>query len=131
MILTERDELIIETLRDQDFCFYKDIEKSFFSSKYSAYNRLNNLKKDGYISIQPFHLLYLQKDLDNSCLNFIGTNRKYICLTEKNKILRREVSKWKIRHQLLLFSLKKRLENLLGVSSASESQIKDFKTYFI
>ena len=30
MVLTERDELIIETLKDQDFCFYKDIEKKFF-----------------------------------------------------------------------------------------------------
>ena len=119
MNLTLRDKLIIETLKNQDFCFYKDIEKSFFSSKYSAYNRLKDLKKQGYIAIEPFNLLYLQKDLDSSCLNFIGMNRKYICLHEKEKILRRKISKWKIRHQLLLFSLKDRLEKFLNVTAPS------------
>ena len=127
MVLTIRDKLIIETLKNQDFCFYKDIENDFFSSKYSAYKRLNELKKHGYILIEPFKFLYLQKNLDNSCLNFIGMNRKYICLDEKDKILRRKISKWKIRHQLLLFSLKDGLEKLLNVTAIFENQVKDLK----
>ena len=127
MVLTQRDELIIETLKEQDFCFYKDIEKSFFSSRYSAYNRLNDLEKHGYIAIRTLKSLCFQKELDNSCLNFIGMNRKYICLDEKDEALRRKVSKWKIRHQLLLFSLKDRLEKLLNVSVTFENKVKDLK----
>ena len=127
MVLTKRDELIIETLKEQDFCFYKDIEKSFFASKYSAYKRLNDLEKNGYISIKPFKLLYLEKDLDSSCLNFIGVHRKYICLNPKDELLRRKISKWKIKHQLLLFSLKNRLEKLLNATGVFENKLKDLK----
>lgn len=127
MILTKRDKLIIETLKGQDFCFYKDIEKSFFPSKYSAYNRLNDLEKHGLIAIRPLKSLCMQKGLDSSCLNFIGTNRKYICLDENDTALRRKTSKWKIRHQLLLFSLKERLEKLLNASAFFENKLKDLK----
>ena len=127
MILTKRDERIIETLKEQDFCFYKDIEKSFFPSKYSAYKRLNNLEKHGYISIKPLRILYLAKDLDSSCLNFIGIHRKYICLDEKDDLLRRKISKWKIRHQLLLFSLKNRLERVVNETGCFENKLKDLR----
>ena len=68
-----------------------------------------------------------EKTSDNSCLNFIRMNRKDICLDEKDKMLRRKISKWKIRHQLLLFSLKDGLEKLLNVTAIFENQVKDLK----
>ena len=127
MELTKRDILIIETLKNQDFCLYKDIENNFFSSKYSAYNRLNELRKNNYILIKSFNHLCLTKNLDSSSLNLIGNNRKYISLPEKHKILTRNPSLWKINHQLLLLSLKIRLENLLNTSAIYENQIRDLK----
>ena len=45
MRLTPRDRLIIEVLKEQDFCFYSDIKKKFFSSDCSASHRLTCLKK--------------------------------------------------------------------------------------
>ena len=107
MILTLRDKLIIETIKSQDFCFYKDIEKSFFSSKYSAYNRLKDLKKQGYIAIEPFNLLYLQKDLDSSCLNFIGMNRKYICLHEKDENFKKKDQQMENQASAFAFFIKR------------------------
>ena len=61
MRLTFRDKLIIETLKNQDFCFYKDIEKSFFPSKYSAYKRLKELKENRFIVIEPFQFFLFKK----------------------------------------------------------------------
>lgn len=127
MVLTVRDTLIIETLKNQDFCFYKDIENHFFSSKYSAYKRLNELQKNNYILIKPLQHLYLEKNIDSSLMNLIGNNRKYICLGEEYKIFRRIPSLWKINHQLLLFSLRKRLENILKIQAIFENQIRDSK----
>ena len=127
LILTQRDKLIIDALEKQDFCLYKDIEQRFFSSRYAAYLRLNNLKKHSYIVIEYFNDLCIQKNLDSSALNFIGKNRKYICLNEKHKILRRKISRWKIYHQLLLFSVKERLENLLNTTATFENQVRDLK----
>ena len=127
MKITERDKLIIETLENQDFCFYKDIEKNFFSSKHSAYKRLNELQRNNHIVIEPLHFFCLKKNLDNSSLNFIGNNRKCIYLGEKHEVLRRNLSLWKINHQLLLFSLKRRLEDLLNTKAVFDNQIKDLK----
>ena len=127
MKLTVRDNLIIETLKNQDFCFYKDIEDHFFSSKYSAYKRLNELQKNHYIFIKPLKNLYLEKNMDSSLMNLIGNNRKYICLGEKFNIFRRKPSLWKINHQLLLFSSRKRLEDILNTKAVFENQIRDLK----
>ena len=127
MRLTVRDNLIIETLKNQDFCFYKDIERHFFSSPYSAYKRLNELHKGNYILIKTLKHLYLKKNIDSSLMNLIGNNRKYICLGEKFKIFRRTPSLWKINHQLLLFSLRKRLESILNIQAVFENQIRDSK----
>ena len=127
MILTPRDKLIIETLRDQDFCFYKDIQKKFFSSEFSASHRLNCLKKHGYIFIKPASSLNLKKSLDKSAIEVIGKNSKIISLSDELKTLRRKISSYKKTHQLLLFSLKEQLENLLNTPATLENRIKDLK----
>lgn len=127
MRLTERDRLIIETLGNQDFCFYKDIQKKFFSSEFSASHRLNCLKKHGYIFIEPVSSLDLRKNLDKSATEIIGTNSKIIGLSDKLKTLRRKTSSYKKTHQLLLFSLKEQLEKLLNIQAVFESQIKNLK----
>ncbi|MDE0092497.1 MAG: winged helix-turn-helix domain-containing protein, partial [Oligoflexia bacterium] len=55
MILTERDNLIINILQQQDFCFYKDIANKFFSSEPSASLRLKKLKEKGFIRIESIY----------------------------------------------------------------------------
>ena len=45
----------------------------------------------------------------------------------KVKLLKREPSPWKKTHQLLLFSVRERLEKLLGVEAVFENQIRDSK----
>ena len=35
-MITERDKRIIDLLREQDICFYKDITKKFFPSEVAA-----------------------------------------------------------------------------------------------
>ena len=127
MILTERDKLIIETLKNQEFCFYSDIKNNFFPSDFAACHRLGRLKKHGYISIESFSPLDFKKNLDSSSIELVGKNYKIISLSDKFKYLRRKVSPWKKTHQLFLFSLRERLKNLLGVSPVFDSQIKDLK----
>ena len=58
---------------------------------------------------------------------FIGNNKKIVLLNSKFKILKRKASRWKIKHQLLLFSLKERLETLLDQRALSENEIKDLR----
>ena len=130
MILTKRDKLIIDTLQKQDFCFYKDIQKKFFSSDFSASHRLNCLKKHGYISIEPLSSLKFKKKLDSSAIEVIGRNLKIISLSDEYKSLRRKISPWKKTHQILLFSLKERLERLLKIEAVFENQIKNLKHSF-
>ena len=127
MRITGRDKLIIETLRNQDFCFYSDIKNNFFPSDFSASHRLTCLKEHGYIFIESFSPVDFKKNLDISSIEMIGKNYKVISLADKFSYLRRKVSPWKKTHQLLLFSLRKRLENLLGVASVFEGQVKDSK----
>ena len=125
--LTERDKLIINTLQRQDFCFYNDIKKRFFSSDASACNRLSKLKKQGYISIEPIKSLSLKKNLDNSSLGLVGRNLKVISLSEECGLVKRKTSPSKKTHQLLLFSIKERLERLLETEAIFENQIRDLK----
>ena len=127
MKLTERDRRIIDILRNQDFCFYSDIKNKFFPSNFSACHRLTCLKDNDYIFIESLSSLNFKKILDDPSIELIEKNHKVIGLMDKLKYLRRKVSPWKKRHQLLLFYLKKRLEKLLSVSSAFESKIRDSK----
>ena len=127
MRLTERDKLIIDILQNQDFCFYKDIKKRFFSSDSSACNRLSKLKKQGHILIEPLSSLKLKKNLDNPSLGLVGRNLKVISLSDKCTLIKRKFSSWKKTHQLLLFSVKERLENLLQTEVVFENQIRDLK----
>ena len=127
ILLTNRDKLIIDILKNQDFCFYKDIQKRFFSSDFSASHRLNYLKKKGYILIEPFSTFSFKNSLDSSALEILGKNLKVISLSDKGGFLRRKLSPWKKTHQLLIFSVKEKLESLLGIDSAFESQIKNLK----
>ena len=127
MILTERDNLIISLLQQQDFCFYKDIANKFFSSEPSASLRLKKLKEKGIIRIESIYSSSFNKIMDKSSLLFSGGNKKVIRLNNKYKIIKRKPSYWKIKHQLLLFSLKERLEKLLGNASFFENDIRDLK----
>ena len=127
MTLTERDKLIIETLRRQDFCFYKDIQRRFFPSGFSASQRLNCLKKHGYILIEPLSDLKFNKNLDQASLETIGQNSKFISLSDKYCFLRRKASPWKRTHQLLLFSVRERLEKLLETEAVFENQIRNLR----
>lgn len=127
MVLTERDRLIIETLKEQDFCFYNDIKNKFFSSDFSASHRLTRLKENGYIFIESLSSADFKKDLDSSSIEIIGKKYKVISLADKNLSLRRNASPWKKTHQLLLFSLRERLKKLLGFSPVFESRVRDSK----
>ena len=119
--------MIIDLLQKQDFCFYSDIKKKFFSSDASACNRLSKLKKQGYISIEPVDWLNLKGTLDNSSMGLIGRNLKVISLSDKSFLKKRKTSEWKKTHQLLLFSVKERLEKLLNKEAVFENEIKDLK----
>ena len=123
--LTGRDEQIIDLLQKQDFCFYSDIKKKFFSSDASACNRLSKLQKQGHIVIEPVNLFSLKKTMDDPSLGLIGRNLKVISLSDKSFLKKRKSSDWKKTHQLLLFSVKERLEKLLSKEAVFENQIKD------
>ena len=125
--LTRRDKLIIDLLQKQDFCFYSDIKKKFFSSDASACNRLSKLKNQGHILIEPVDFHVLKRNLDNSSLGLIGRNLKIVSLSDKCHLKKRESSDWKKTHQLLLFSVKERLEKLLNKKAIFENQVKDLK----
>ena len=125
--LTGRDKLIIDLLQKQDFCFYRDIKKRFFSSDASACNRLSKLKKRGYIQVEPLDLSRIKKDMDGPSLGLIGRNLKIIRLSDESHFVTRHPSTWKKTHQLLLFSVKERLEKLLQTEAVFENQIRDLK----
>lgn len=125
MKLTTRDKLIIDLLQNQDFCFYRDIKKKFFSSDSSACNRLSKLKTQGYILIEPLQSFNLKRNLDKFSMGLIGSNLKIISLSSKCSFIK--TSPWKKTHQLLLFSIKERLENLLKTEAVFENQIRDLK----
>ena len=76
MILTERDNLIINLLQQQDFCFYKDIADTFFSSSTTASLRLKKLKQKGLISIESIYSHSLNKIMDQASMPFIGNNKQ-------------------------------------------------------
>ena len=130
MILTERDNLIISLLQQQGFCFYKDIAKNFFPSSAAASLRLKKLKQKGLISIGSIHSSRFNKIMDKSSMLFIENNKKVVCLNNKFKIIKRKTSHWKIKHQLLLFSLRERLEKILEEKVFFENDIKNLRETF-
>ena len=126
MRLTARDKLIIETLRDQEFCFYKDICKSFFPSKSSASQSLKRLIDSDHIILEPIER-FEGNTFDDLSLSLFAKNHFFVRLGDRYKLEKRKVSFWKRRHQLLLFSVKERLEKLLGMEAVFENQIRDLK----
>ena len=126
MRLTERDKLIIETLRDQEFCFYKDICKRFFPSKSSASQSLKRLIDSGHIILEPIEK-FEGNIFDDLSVSLFAKNHFVVCLRDKYKLMKRTPSVWKKKHQLLLFSIKERLEKLLGTEAVFENQIRDLK----
>ena len=130
MILTERDNRIINLLQQQDFCFYKDISNNFFPSSATASLRLKKLQRQGLITVEPIYSPHFNKIMDKASMPFIGNNKKVVYLNNKFKIQKRRFSKWKIKHQLLLFSLKERLEKLLNKKALFENDVRDLRETF-
>ena len=126
MRLTLRDKLIIETVREQDFCFYKDICKNFFPSKSSASQSLKRLVDSGHIILEPVER-FEGDTLDDLSVRLFAKNHLIVRLGDECKLIKRKASFWKRRHQLLLFSVKERLEKILGMEAVFENQIRDLK----
>ena len=126
MRLTERDNRIINLLKHQEFCLYKDIKNKFFPSRSSASKSLKRLVDRGYIAFEPLEK-YKKNTLDELVLNSFSANQLVIRLGETSKSFTRKPSEWKKRHQILLFSVKDRLEKLLGVPAYFDNQIRDLK----
>ena len=127
MTLTKRDKRIIRTLQNQDFCFYGDICKRFFPSRSSASQILKRLSQSGHIVLEGAKKLNSNSTLDSMSLSLISQNRLIVRLGEKYKLIKRKPSPWKKTHQLLLFSVKERLERLLETEAVFENQIRDLK----
>ena len=126
MKLTLRDKQIISTLQNQDFCFYKDICRSFFPSKSSASQSLKRLVQDGHIILETSDNLE-SKPLDSLSLSLLPKNQLIVRLGEKYQLIKRNPSSWKKTHQILLFSVRERLESLLNENAIFENQIRDLK----
>ena len=127
MRLSQRDKDIINYIRKQDFCFYKDILKQFFPSYAACSRRLNKLKHRGYLKIEDIKEQHILKALDERSLAFIGKNHKIISLQKShlNNYEYIRLSQAKISHQVLLFSLKEQLEKFLYVPAVFENEIRE------
>ncbi len=125
MRLSKRDKDILNCIRKQDFCFFKDIQKSFFPSYCTASRRLSELSKYGYLTIEDIYEGKFKGVLDKKSLAIIGKNRKIVFL--KRSFLSKYIkfNRSKINHQVLLFSLKDKLENILHLPAFFENDIKD------
>ena len=126
MRLTSRDKLIIEVLQHQEFCFYKDICKNFFPSKSSASQSLKRLMKSGHIILEPAENLN-SHSFDDLSLSLFVDNHFIVRLGDKYKLIKRETNSLRKRHQILLFSVKERLENLLKEEAVFEIQIRELR----
>ena len=126
MIISERDKAIMNFIRKQDFCFYKDVVK-FFPSYSTASRRLNDLSKYGYLTIEDIQSKHFEKILDKEGLKLIGYNKKIVYL-KKSHLSNYEylkLSRQKINHQVLLFSLKEKLQSILKVPAVFENEIRE------
>ena len=63
-------------------------------------------------------------------MHLIGQNKKIVRLNSKHKIIKRPVSRWKIKRQVVLFSLKERLENFLGQRAVFKNEISVKPTFY-
>ena len=127
MKLSHRDKAIMNFIRKQDFCFYKDVIKSFFPSYASGSRRLNMLSNEGYLSIEAIKVKILIKVLDTKSLSVIGRRNKIVFL-KKSHLSDYEylkLSRFKINHQVLLFSLKEKLQSILKIPAVFENEIRD------
>lgn len=129
-MITGRDKQIIDLLQERDFCLYKDITRKFFPSEVSACNRLKKLRDKGWITIEPIHSFYFSHNIDDCSLHLMGNNKKIVQLNNKHKIIKRRISQWKIRQQLVLFSLKERLENFLGETAVFKNEVTVKPTFY-
>ena len=127
MNLSQRDKDIMNYIRKQDFCFYKDILKKFFPSYASGSRRLNKLSNRGYLRIEAINSKNILKALDKRSLVSIGRNNKIIYLRKSHvsdyEYIR--LSRSKINHQVLLFSLKEKLKEILDLPAVFENEIKE------
>lgn len=126
MKLNGRDKIIMNQIRKQDFCFYKDIVKCFPSYSIAS-RRLNKLSRYGYLIIESIHSKRFRKVLDERSLNVVGDNRKIVYLRRSHlsdyEFIK--LSRNKINHQVLLFSLKSNLEQVLSLPAVFENDIRE------
>ena len=129
-MITRRDRQIFFLLEEQYFCLYKDITKKFFPSEVAACNRLKKLRDKGWITIEPIRSSHFLKFMDDCSFHLIGDNKKIVRLNNKHKLLKKKVTQWRIKHQFVLFSLKERLEKLLGQKAVFEHELYVKPTFY-
>ena len=126
MNLSERDKTIMNFIRKQDFCFYRDVMR-FFPSYSIASRRLNKLSRYGYLVIEGIKSKHFKDILDKESLKFIGHKNKIVYL-RKSHLSNYEylkLSRQKINHQVLLFSLKEKLQSILKAPAFFENEIRE------
>ena len=126
MRLNGRDKTIINFIRKQDFCFYRNVVR-FFPSYCIASRRLNKLSRYGYLTIENIKASRFEKVLDEQSFNVIGDNRKIIYL-QKSHLSNYEylrINRFRINHQVLLFSLKEKLQSVLQAPAFFENEIRE------
>ena len=129
-MITVRDREIINLLQDREFCLYKDITKKFFPSEVSACNRLKKLSDRGWITIEPIRYFYLLKNVNPLSLHLMGDIKKIVRLNAKHRIIKRKPSPWRIEQQLILCSIKERLENILNQASVFKHEVIARPTFY-
>ena len=129
-MITGRDRKIINLLQDRGFCFYKDITKKFFPSEVATCNRLKKLSEKGWITIEPIRYFYLSKDINPLSLQLMGDIKKIVTLNNKHRIIKRKPSLWRIEQQLILFSIKERLENILNQTAVFKHEVIARPTFY-
>ena len=129
-MITGRDRQIINLLQDRGFCLYKDITKKFFPSEVSACNRLKKLRDKGWLIIEPINSFYHSNNINDLSLHLMGDNKKIIRLNNKHKVIKGKQSRWKMEQQLILFSLKERLESFLGQTAVFKNEIIIKPTFY-
>ena len=129
-MITIRDRQIIGFLQAWGFCLYKDITKKFFPSEVAACNRLKKLSDKGWITIEPIRSFYLSRNINESSLHLMGDNKKIVKLNNKHKIIKRKPSLWKLEQQLILLSMKDRLESALGQTAVFKDEVTIRPTFY-
>lgn len=79
---------------------------------------------------KPIPSFYFSHNIDDESLHLIENNKKIIKLNNKHKIMKRKISQSRIKRQLILFSLKERLENFLNQKAVFEHEIIVKPTFY-